>query len=130
MISANELRVDNWVQSNLTKGFLQVDWLVIKHVCDGNIQNAYDNSHVYLPIALTSDLLIKMGFALKKDSEISWCELTVPSKNGIVVFYEGDKNGICDVVIEIEPGFRLKHVHEIQNWYYLISNGKEIEFTL
>lgn len=65
----NELNVmpGNLIRSVLTGEIVVVDWLVIKHIQDGNMQNIYDNSPIYEPIPLDEDILVKCGFTISRD---------------------------------------------------------------
>jgi hypothetical protein len=61
-MKANELRIGNWVIGHLTGRYLQVDWLAMKHMWDGNIQSVYNPQiPVYNPILLTPEILEKCG---------------------------------------------------------------------
>lgn len=87
--------------------------------------NSKGNGYSALP--LTKHILKKMGFTLRKSDGLKWYEMIVPSQSGLITFFEGEKNGYCEIVIDIVPEFRVRNVHEVQNWYQLLT-GKELKF--
>lgn len=120
MISANELIIGNYLLSVKTGKSVIVDWLVIKHIQDGNRQcPPYDMSLVYEPIKLTEELLLKCGFFYDCDSDtykISDCTLQIDLSD-----FE-----IPEAIVFGESLRYIKYLHQMQNLYYALC-GKELE---
>jgi hypothetical protein len=114
MITAQDVRVGNWLKSHLTGEYVKVDWLVIKHLLDGNIQSVYQPSiPVYEPVVLTPEILERAGF--KKCSCGGWKGAIHISKNGLNELYY--------------KGAALKHLHHLQNLIFALC-GTELDINL
>ncbi len=128
MISANELRIGNYLLSVQTGKPVIVDWLVIKHIQDGNRQcPPYDMSLVYKPIKLTEELLLKCGF---KRGSVTMYFLSIPNlaceihatwfHNQYVIELQNHR---IPIVTEVT------YLHQLQNLYFALT-GKELEVKL
>ena len=73
-------------------------------------------------IPLSEEWLKRFGF------EKSMCDGTALfdlKKENLPLFFNGDKNGFMEVVLDIEPQVRIKHVHQLQNLHFALS-GQEL----
>lgn len=88
---------------------IKADWLVIKHIEDGNRHLMGSLEKVYEPIPLTEEWLLKLGF------------------NKEECFYI--LKGVC-LEDEYDGRYRLdgqsdcfiKHVHQLQNLYFALTS--------
>jgi hypothetical protein len=125
-ISHNDVRMDNWILGYLDQKPLQVDWLAMKHLSDGNVQAAfYDNRPVYVGIPLTPEILLKAGFEVSEDGYGGWLSPKIGGNRIRLIkedvgysFY----NGICKTIVV--------HVHTLQNYYPAWTSGTELTLTL
>lgn len=151
MIQANELRIGNILKSVHTGEYIKADWLVIKHVMDGNKQSPpYDMSSVYEPIPLTPEILEKCGFEWVKPliaytHDDMDCELSLNSEGtenyalhdlntkgfgGTIpaTYYDRKfyltSNG--EYLVSTNP---IQFLHQLQNIFYMLT-GEELEVKL
>jgi len=121
-MKANELRIGNKVQSCLTGEIVEIDWLALKHLEDGNVQAAgYDNSCVYKPIPITEEWLKRLGFQYSESKE--WLIL----KYRVVTFDTDESVGFSIVYASVE-GYKFgfaQTVHQLQNLYWCLT-GEEL----
>lgn len=128
-LKPTDVRPGNTLRSHLTQELVEVDWLVIKHLEDGNIQSGYTpNVPVYEPIPLTRELMLKSGFKVfgsdgfisleafspghpSQRFDIDWSERT-----GIMVKsrYQADADHFFMRHIE--------HIHQLQNLYFALTS--------
>lgn len=138
MIKPQEIHYGNWLKANLTGQYIQADWLVIKHIADGNIQNAYDPAaEVYSPVLLTEELLLKCGFVktlskLKGDIDyydfrLDHFALYILPKNQTEVEYYPFNDDIT--MKERTYLVTIKHLHRLQNLYFVLT-GVELKIAL
>jgi hypothetical protein len=123
-IQANELRIGNWVTyHDPDEGDMpcRIDGTDIAKL---EIDDDYRAKHS--PIELTPEILEKCGFSKTSYDGESWYEYE--AKNGIV-FCEDDKNGYCEVSLDLYDCIRVKYVHELQNLYFALT-GKEIKINI
>jgi len=117
-MKASELRTGNILLSVQTGKPIIVDWLVIKHIHDGNRQAPpYDMSVVYEPIPLTEEVLLKCGYSLDNPNASAYRCRDMP--------YIYHRNGKWT----LSTGIPFKYVHEFQNRIYSLT-GKELEVRL
>lgn len=120
-MKVHELRVDNWVKSAIDGQPVKVDWLVIKHMWDGNIQSVYDPKPVYEPIPLTEEVLRKAGFE-NHHYFVPSCLILI----GYVYIYYS----IPDQVLYYEDAglieIEIKSLHHLQNSIWILT-GQELE---
>jgi hypothetical protein len=120
MITAQDVRVGNWLKSHLTGEYVKVDWLVIKHLLDGNIQSVYQPSiPVYEPVVLTPEILERAGFKTP-DGYNS----TVLYKNGLMIDYHMGKYKVRDHTLA-----PCDYLHQLQNLFFALC-GTEIDINL
>ena len=119
-----DLRFGNWVKGHLTGQYLQVYWLVMKHMEDGNIQSVYTpDIPVYEPIPITEDLLIKLGFEEVYKSPIH----STYFLDGLsYYFWYNDGRQYADF-----KGVQINcnYLHSMQNLHHSLT-GKELELNL
>jgi hypothetical protein len=126
-----DLRFGNWVKGHLTGIYLQVNWLVMKHMEDGNIQSVYTpDIPVYEPIPLTPETLVKAGF--KRDKQGHYRRYLQKGRffvlRGTKYDYKSDSHIDCLKVMYYDD-MNVKHVHQIQNLYFALT-GEELEISL
>lgn len=117
MISANEIRIGNWVY-DLLETPLQVEVLI-------NIPQ-----HLMNPIPLTPELLLKCGFK----SAWSDTHFTHYNFNALRISMCIKKSeGICKtelgVFYYLSHGPQYKHLHQLQNLYFALT-GEELIVNL
>jgi hypothetical protein len=154
MIKDKDLQIDNLLISTLTGEYVKADWLVIKHITDGNVQSVYDDRSVYEPIPLTEEILIKAGFNTFDHTCLhtgfNKCFVKIdqhkyPRSGFALDYYDGtfkllylahqqDASNLkapytdeCYNYVEREA--ELKYVHQLQNLYYALT-GEELEINL
>lgn len=142
MIKVEEVRYDNLIRSHLTQEIIKVDWLVIKHLSDGNVQSVYDpQKPVYEPIKISEEWLQKLGFEMRMINGIipEWCIMCTPpnyKRQYALAFRFGmlisTAPGACDdqkwypwIDSGTAHNFNIQSIHELQNLYYAIT-GKEL----
>lgn len=116
MINPKELRIGNWVEY-CGVGFIQVDAIDI--ICATKPESAKD---IYNPIPLTVDILERCGF----DGEINsdyW-----EYDEFIVGYYYGDDNGF-HYQIGTNYAIPVKYLHHLQNIFYWLRSGKELNYA-
>lgn len=124
-MKAEELRIGNWVLGVLTKEPIEIDWICLKHLIDGNIQNVYNpNIKVYEPIQLTEEWLYKFNFEQYHDNPR--LERFYVLKTGYYPFQVYVER---DFRIYWQPNTRLEHVHQLQNLYFALT-GSELTLSL
>lgn len=129
MIRTEELRIGNYVKSVRTGGVIEVDWVAIKYVHDGNtLPPAHGMGSVYEPIPLTEEVLLKCGF-VKSSNKLMF--LPMP-KIKAELHYEKHNYGN---VITIQSDFGMlipddiEYVHKLQNLYFALT-GAELDINL
>ena len=112
MIQARELRIGNWVKSNLTEIEFQVT--------AEDIVNINEDPAVASPIPLTDDsLILKFGFVhdgglgykAPTNTAYWWCAL----RNGFMPSIWNDRTIISDGYVG------CKSVHQLQNLYFALT---------
>lgn len=133
-IKFNEVRIDNWVLGFLEQKPLQVDWLTMKHLSDGNVQAAfYDHSPVYVPIPLTPGILEKCGFKLNRAGELcieigdisTHLELVV-GKDDYYPSFTQTPQGSEERTVFFNY---ITYLHQLQNLYFALTQT-ELPITL
>lgn len=142
MINYKEVRSGNYLRSFLTKEIVEVTYLHLKHLEDGNIQSVYQHDIiVYEPIALTEEELLNLGFFFM--SEEDWKKLPMFGSHFEQGWFSPSFEN-CAIKLTKEDGkfyycthhqglaiFRkmeIRSVHQLQNLYYSISNGQELSY--
>lgn len=128
MIKPEELRIGNILKSHLTGVIVVTDWLVIKHVCDGNLQSVYDNRPVYEPIHLTEELLVKAGFEniVKEAYSLGHKKEYNVFRKGHYVYNSLQAQWWYNSTIMIK---QPEYFHELQNHWY-VNTGTELTIKL
>lgn len=116
----NEVRIDNWLMGYLDKKPVKVDWLVIKHLWDGNIQSPYDPKPVYEPIPLTPEILEKCGFEFKPTGDEVYEQIW---NNGSIELWEHDE-GFCHSYANSGD---VNYLHQLMNLNYALT-GEELNY--
>ncbi len=124
MIQANELRIGNWIKSNIV--FVTNPLTEKLIVCDEDFLEvlfAARNYNDYNPILLTSDILGKCGFEIQKDKfKIKDLFLTTWDNDTFIMLRQDG--------YDIYPAMPLiKSLHQLQNLYFALR-GEELEVTL
>lgn len=107
MISANDLRIGNWIQV-INSTILKID--------TDNIGDVVNNPTIFNPIPLTSEILIACGFEkhigeAQGIGEYAWYDLGIYEVN---IFPVGVK------FLDIDHKY-LKYLHQLQNLYYSLT---------
>lgn len=138
-MKVNELRVGNFVRYNganlpvysissplpdKNKAFDNKERVVLS--CDGLIYATIENVE---PIPLTKEFFEKNGFIKQHDWEEVLYYRSEDMRIDVYENYLGWVVNIDDDVFTIVFSNNLKHVHELQNAYY-ISTGEELEIKL
>lgn len=128
-MKASELRIGNLVKSALTGETLEVDWLVIKHISNGNMQSVYKpHEKVYLPIPLTAEILEKAGFEKATDNRYGgW--LSLADKHGQRLRIREWEHGFFHTPSSASEPIYLYHLHQLQNLYFALT-GEELNIEL
>jgi hypothetical protein len=135
MIQANELRIGNWVLDyyGRPRQVAYVGEVVGLHNGMGGTDRyqknpiiSYDLEKDLHPIPLSPEILEKCGWQKDGDEEGEW--YTDLSSNG-VLFLEGDKNGLCEVFLDMDNSIRVRFLHQLQNLFWCLC-GKELEIDL
>lgn len=134
MIKASDVRIGNFIQSCNTGEYVEVDWLVIKHLNDGNYQlvATFDTPFykpVYEPIILDDEVLRKFAFTYyDEDDYIGWLSKEVTTSNGTISIKINklkDKDGYYYVTHHtnrtILHTIELNYLHELQNLFWAIT---------
>jgi hypothetical protein len=142
MIEAKDLKHGNYLKSHLTGGYVTTNWLVIKHVWDGNFQSVFNpDVPVYEPILLTPEILEKVGLSINGFYEFEWDipmhkgqyrKLTLDLRGGFLYLREGSTNNRLEDDIVCLWNRDLKkeyYLHQLQNLYYSLT-GEELEVEL
>jgi len=112
-ISANELRIGNWVDAGQL-GHTQIASIGLSTVGYGN------------PIPLTPEILEKCGFVYEHDQ----IGMMYRIKN-FVMFYDGEgigRNYGMDATDEARMDVNCKSLHQLQNLYFALTNT-ELNYT-
>lgn len=119
-MEANELRIGNWVNCSIYNGNTDVD-----------IQfefQEYKYIHLFKPIPLTEERLLKFGFEKKIVAKYSFYQLNV----GCLRFNFSDNKlhfGIQGVSNVEWVEYTLKYVHQLQNLYFTLT-GEELHVDI
>ena len=120
-----DLRYDNWVKGHLTGKYLQVDWLVMKHMADGNIQSVYTpDIPVYEPIPLTPEILVKAGF-----EEIYKSSMHTTFYKDKVSYYFWHQTAMQYADFMGNQYDNIQNVHQLQNLIHSLT-GEELNIEL
>lgn len=115
-MKATELRIGNYVHSNLTKITYQVDV--------DDIKNINDDPVVAKPIPLTEQWLKDFGFemydygALKDDFQIKLFKYGHTTYHRNTIEMDGAKGNWCYIT-------KIMYVHQLQNLYFALT-GEEL----
>lgn len=109
MIQANELRIGNWVKSNIYQQVTVeiLDWL----------SNDRHNHDSLQPIPLTPEILEKCGFVRNE----------LMAKHNTVIWY-GDHIGVKGILGVVKP-CECGYLHQLQNLYFALT-GEELTVNL
>lgn len=113
MIQANELRIGNYIYSLLTQKYIKVHSRFFRLI-ESEIRVKGDSTYAGIP--LTEELLLKCGFISYSNGYLSENDSMYLKK------FNGD--------FYYEMKHIIKYIHELQNWYYLINAGTELEINL
>lgn len=118
-----ELRIGNKIQAGSHV-------ITVKHIWSyGEIYTPEEGvvalSHPQITaIPLTEQWLKKAGFEEVYDHTCRWHELGI----GDLVFYQGDKNGYVEVVLDGFENVRVRYVHSLQNLFWCLT-GEELKIA-
>jgi hypothetical protein len=113
-MKAKELRIGNYVYSN--------EWAIKSYSVDGFI-NIIKNIDNYKPIPLTEEWLVKFGFYYGESKEDGY--LWLKCKMGDMYVRPSYLGGFYwgfDYNNEIHNQNNIKHVHQLQNLYFALTN--------
>lgn len=124
MITANELRIGNWIHNPIQGINFQVDLATIGNVMrDNDKRNKVPDYSLYKPIPITEEIILKCGFDKNSYYYIH--------KKTYFIFTFG--LGLCyiniDSMFESFSRDETKHLHQLQNLYFAIT-GEELEVSL
>lgn len=124
MVQPSEVRVGNLLEAHLTGEYVTVDWLVIKHLEGGNIQNGFDPKvgPVYKPIPLNEWWLDKLGF--NKGTANAGTMICFKKSKYTIAEWDIGEWRMWIATVDIYK--KIKHVHELQNLYFALT-GSELE---
>jgi hypothetical protein len=116
-----ELRIGNYILAHLTQGIVIVDWMVLRHMEQGNYQNVYfPDVLVYEPIPLTEEWLVKFGGekstwgSRQRDAYYFKDTHFITIDNSCFVFR------LANTAVA-----NIYYVHQLQNLYYALT-GEEL----
>lgn len=122
MLKASELRVGNYLQNEYGDLCQVIEIGRDKFYAPG-LGKGYVRTHVNVPIPLTREWLLKFGFKFCKDC--LHYEL-----NGVVIETDFENNPTFSIYMEMtNQNIRLPYVHVLQNWYFLLEEGEELQIT-
>lgn len=129
-LKASELRIGNILLGYLTGKPVIVDWVVLKHMQDGNYRSVYNpDTPVYQPIPLTPEILEKAGF------EKAFGGYQKSLGNRVNATRLGYYERTNEVYIEMTddhyeiPAATAKYLHQLQNLYFALT-GEELNIEL
>lgn len=120
-MSTNELRIGNWIDTkdfhfDKFKGLYQYDPEWYKYV------------HMFEPIPLTEEWLLKFGFRMEKGADFFYCKRTkMPNVtlevnlNFRVILFDRKRKVFTDIKY-------TKYVHQLQNLYFALT-GEELKLN-
>ena len=111
-MKANELRIGNWIQTNISKEPVKVLGVKKGEILDSGV---WDYTTRYEPIPLTEEWLLKFGF--EKIRGVYWFV------RGAYFEYEGFDTW---TLYQDEQDYLtdLKHVHQLQNLYFALTGDE------
>ena len=153
MIAANELRIGNLVNYSVNGEPLHPGKITGLYNTEDDSKKGIIDYHYPLsfghPIPLTPEILIACGFKYFKSDGISSFEDGASDPDGVTHCWEinikrsdfveshsislvkwGEQD---DFTFQLERGFyrqQIKYVHTLQNLFYFLSGGKELEIKL
>lgn len=77
------------------------------------------------PIPLSEEILIKAGFVKMFETEYTINTYQL----GFIKLWD-KKGDFSQLFIQLHEYIEIKHLHTLQNFYYLLSNCKELEIEL
>lgn len=132
MVRENELRIGNYLAGLVEGTYRKVEsinkfdngYVIFHDLC---ITGEYPNDCT--PIALTQEILEMCGFEYNNsDEDNKWMELTCGQ-----IRFDSDES-VNYSVVYIWTGkeliTRVRYLHELQNLFYFLSCGKELEVKL
>lgn len=120
-MKAEELRIGNWVMG-ASRGNPQ-------KVTPEMIQSMHNGEANYLPIPLTPEVLDKV-------EELNKCSYPIKenayadSTSDFIIEYVAKEKACILYLFYRNTQISVRYVHEIQNWYYLYSKGKELTIKM
>lgn len=129
ILKVEDVRYGNLLKAFLTQEIIKVDWLVIKHLSDGNVQSVYNpKKSVYEPIILTERWLERFGM-ITLDNEIDFIAWGYDNDETFGLdsdgFYDRDTLYFTYDVGFTEIRKQIRYVHELQNLYFAVT-GREL----
>jgi len=137
-MKATELRIGNWVNYENEIFFIQDISMFQGIYCSNLFKSVFDSFPTYSnkriaffnPIPLTEELLVKFGF---KNHHNNWYEINVFNTdayfNHINISIDINRVTISDGDNEIVINDELKHVHQLQNLYWCLTQ-KELHYEI
>lgn len=134
MVNPSELRIGNWVYQTLT-GPPVAERVVSADPDGARLAYSGDALSQYLePIPLTPELLEKAGFTKDEEGDgyqLEWGEswgarlVYVPSRSGWAASFgptPRQHRSNCAIIVQ--------YVHQLQNYFFAVSEGLELEINL
>jgi hypothetical protein len=122
MITANELRIGNWLEFDnyiQQSKFIQVGRRFFSSASIDGTEENFRVSEYYHPIPLTEEILLKCGFEIKKDEYGS-----------VLAYQKGIKplliSGRMKGYYTASCDYNIQYLHELQNLYYAITKTELI----
>lgn len=114
ILKPSDLRIGNLIQDGH-----DIEAISVRH-----LQMMVEGQAEFDPIPLTEESLLRLGFEYYKSNNSH--QLDTP----FGVSFWG-RNGIINTYCESdECGNEMTYVHEVQNRYYSLSSGQELEFKI
>lgn len=128
-MNANELRIGNWVTVDTVFG-RQVNIQIKQRDFNKDIGD-------FVPIPLTSDILLKIGFTRKRDGSYFWFEYNKLRKFQLITcdnhYGKQDKWFVGVQFKDAEScewlDHKIKTLHQLQNLYFALT-GTELKIDL
>lgn len=116
-----DLRIGNWVNFRIDGNPIRI---TAKDLLDAETRPLEGWQAIYKPIPLTSEMFKKNN--LEEYDDFAWAieEWKIHIVDGVWFF------DFCDEDIEDVLSLQPVYVHELQNIYYIMSGGEELEINL
>jgi hypothetical protein len=136
MIGVKDLRIGNIVfvhTEHLNENYDDSNYIFVEEIFYDGINRTLGDSTMYLenqlqPVALTTALLKVAGFNFQNDAELSgYCSPYFAGMNRIIVY---EKDGRILYTQNQNLSIEIKSMHQLQNLFYVLSEGDELAVDL